>query len=1130
MSVKPDPQDLMVVKKLSQSVLKFLGVTDEDFTISNFVLDLYKRSNGSSGPNLQKFQDILNDNGGDEFPKEFVESCFNIIVESTPRPTVVVKKEYSGFSGLNIPDKEVKWDNILVKTEPQDNMKQEPHDMKQELQEVKREPQDKFKRQSRENIHESSSSPVEVGQICRGYVSNLTAYGAFIRLNDPRSFQSGLCHISQISFDGKTRIQEPADVLNFNQEVFVKITSIEQQQSGYRKSRDKISLTMRGIDQETGVDRSEELQQHEEERHGREAQQSTKGTKRRLTSPERWEISQLIASGAVSAKDYPELAGVEDPNAAFEDTPIKEEEEIEVEIELKKEEPKFLKGQTQNSIELEPVKIFKNPEGSLNRSAMNGSKLAREFKDEKLKERMEKEKITRKEKSRSTDSHDPLNSMQSTPEPSTNDPKTQNFISDWKKSQMTKSIKYGKRTTLPIKEQRESLPVFTMRQELVNAVRDNQFLVVVGETGSGKTTQIVQYLMEEGFNNDSSGQTKIIGCTQPRRVAAESVAKRVSQEVGCVVGSEVGYTIRFEDKTSSCTKIKYMTDGMLEREALNDPFMKKYSVIMLDEAHERTIATDVLFALLKKAAIKNPELRIITTSATLDSDKFSKYFNDCPVMKIPGRTFPVEVLYTKEPEMDYLAAALDSVIQIHLSEPEGDILVFLTGQEEIDTSCEALFERMKVLGDTVPELIILPMYSSLPLEMQSRIFDPTPNGSRKVILATNIAETSITIDGIYYVVDPGFVKINAYDAKLGMDSLIVSPISQAQANQRSGRAGRTGPGKCYRLYTENAYKNEMMANTIPEIQRQNLAHTILMLKAMGINDLLNFEFMDPPPTNTMLTALQDLYTLSALDDDGYLTKLGRKMADFPMEPALAKTLLTSVEFGCSQEILSIVAMLSVQTVFYRPKEKQALADQRKARFHHSQGDHLTFLNVYRAWETNGRSKTWCQDNYIQDRSMKRAFEVRKQISTIMSKFGHGMSSCGSQLDRVRRALTAGFFKHSSKRDPQEGYKTLVEQTPVYLHPSSSLFGKTPEYVLYHTLLLTTKEYMHCVTVIEPKWLAELAPSYFKVADPTVLNQQKRNMKIEPLYDKYAPKDAWRLSAQNEVKRRALGNLNDGSFS
>lgn len=265
-----------------------------------------------------------------------------------------------------------------------------------------------------------------------------------------------------------------------------------------------------------------------------------------------------------------------------------------------------------------------------------------------------------------------------------------------------------------------------------------------------------------------------------------------------------------------------MTDGMLEREALNDPFMKKYSVIMLDEAHERTIATDVLFALLKKAAIKNPELRIITTSATLDSDKFSKYFNDCPVMKIPGRTFPVEVLYTKEPEMDYLAAALDSVIQIHLSEPEGDILVFLTGQEEIDTSCEALFERMKVLGDTVPELIILPMYSSLPLEMQSRIFDPTPNGSRKVILATNIAETSITIDGIYYVVDPGFVKINAYDAKLGMDSLIVSPISQAQANQRSGRAGRTGPGKCYRLYTENAYKNEMMANTIPEIQRQNL--------------------------------------------------------------------------------------------------------------------------------------------------------------------------------------------------------------------------------------------------------------------------------------------------------------------
>ena len=301
---------------------------------------------------------------------------------------------------------------------------------------------------------------------------------------------------------------------------------------------------------------------------------------------------------------------------------------------------------------------------------------------------------------------------------------------------------------------------------------------------------MTQYLCETGF-----GSAGIVGCTQPRRVAAMSVAKRVAEEVGCRLGTEVGYTIRFEDCTSQETKIKYMTDGMLLRECLVDPKMNRYSVIILDEAHERTVATDVLFGLLKKACKVRPDLKLIVTSATLDAERFSSYFFDCPILTIPGRTYPVEVLYSKEPESDYLDSALMTTIQIHLSEPAGDILVFLTGQEEIDTACEVLYERMKALGPSVPELIILPVYSALPSEMQSKIFEPTPPGSRKVVLATNIAETSITIDGIFYVIDPGFVKQNSYDAKLGMDSLIVVPISQAQARQRSGRAGRTGPGK-----------------------------------------------------------------------------------------------------------------------------------------------------------------------------------------------------------------------------------------------------------------------------------------------------------------------------------------------
>lgn len=350
---------------------------------------------------------------------------------------------------------------------------------------------------------------------------------------------------------------------------------------------------------------------------------------------------------------------------------------------------------------------------------------------------------------------------------------------------------------------------------------------------------------------------------------------------------------------------------------------------------------------------RRPDLKLIVTSATLDAEKFSEYFFGCPIFTIPGRTYPVEVLYTKEPESDYLDASLITVMQIHLSEPPGDILLFLTGQEEIDTSCEILYERMKSLGSNVPDLLILPIYSALPSEMQSKIFDPAPPGARKVIIATNIAETSLTIDGIYYVVDPGFVKQNAYDPRLGMDSLIVTPISQAQARQRSGRAGRTGPGKCYRLYTEAAYRNEMLPNPIPDIQRQNLAHTILMLKAMGINDLLNFNFMDPPPQQTMITALENLYALSALDEEGLLTRLGRKMADLPIEPPLAKMLIASVDLECSEEILTIVAMLSIGgSIFYRPKEKQAQADAKKAKFHQPEGDHLTLLTVYNGWKAS----------------------------------------------------------------------------------------------------------------------------------------------------------------------------------
>ncbi|KAL4936922.1 hypothetical protein BDV06DRAFT_216297 [Aspergillus oleicola] len=538
---------------------------------------------------------------------------------------------------------------------------------------------------------------------------------------------------------------------------------------------------------------------------------------------------------------------------------------------------------------------------------------------------------------------------------------------------------------------------------------------------------------------------------------------------------------------------------------------------MLDEAHERTIATDILFALLKKTLRNRPDLKLIVTSATLDADKFSTYFRGAPIFSIPGRTFPVEILYSREPEPDYLDAALVTVMQIHLTEPTGDILLFLTGQEEIDTSCEILYERMKALGPSVPELIILPVYSALPTEMQSRIFDPAPPGSRKVVIATNIAETSITIDDIYYVIDPGFVKQNTYDPKLGMDSLIVTPISQAQAKQRAGRAGRTGPGKCYRLYTEAAYNSEMLPTPIPDIQRQNLAMTILLLKAMGINDLLRFDFMDPPAVNMTLTALEELYALGALDDEGLLTRLGRKMTSFPMEPSLAKVLLAAIELQCSDEMLSIVAMLNLANVFYRPKDKQAQADQKKAKFHDMHGDHLTLLNIYNSWKQSGYSNAWCYENFIQARSMKRAKDVRDQLVKIMERGHHRLISCGPKTDHVRQALCAGYFRHAARRETDagsSGYKTLIESTPVYVHPSSALFGKHGEWVIYHELVLTTREYMRWTTSIEPKWLVEAAPTFFRVAgmDGT-LSKRRRQERIQPLHNRFADENDWRLSAQ-----------------
>lgn len=902
----------------------------------------------------------------------------------------------------------------------------------------------------KDNKHSQDDMP-KAGHIYKGVVKNVPEYGAFIALDGFRR-REGLCHVSQIKIEG--RLRAASDMLRKFDRVYVKVIGI--------KEDNKISLSMKEADQVTGRDlnpmhtddlisgkvtdprdfndskkhnSSRPFYQRETESYGNitgikvdnDNQKDTK--KKKLNSPDMWELTRLKGGQVMDKEDEIQMEGNVAEN-------LEELDEEDKEILLNEDLPPFLKySKTKTGVNLSPIRISKNPDGSLNRVAMKQGQLMRERKEE----RDAKKKEDEQKGDRDIGSIGNMNKSQSMTANKSGFNSRPSTIPEWKKKNIDKREEYGKRTSNTIQQQKESLPIYQLKDQLMRAIDNNRILIVIGETGSGKTTQMTQYMVEMGLHRRGR-----IGCTQPRRVAAMSVSKRVAEEYGCKLGQEVGYCIRFEDCTSPSTLIKYMTDGMLLREALIDPELKQYSCIILDEAHERTLDTDVLFGLLKKALDRRDDLKLIVTSATLEAEKFSEYFNDSFIFRIPGRMFPVKVLFSKQPQSDYLEDALTTIQQIHLQEPKGDILVFLTGQEEIDTACQVLFERMQALGDDVPELTVLPVYSALPSDLQSKIFDPAPEGARKCIVATNIAEASLTIDGIFYVVDPGFSKIKVYNPKLGMDSLEIAPISQASAKQRAGRAGRTGPGKCFRLYTEDQYNNEMLPTTIPEIQRTNLANTVLILKAMGINDLINFDFMDPPPVQTLITAMESLFNLGALDDEGLLTKLGRMMAEFPLAPQLAKMMLTAVDLNCSDEAITIVAMLSVQSIFYRPRDKQQIADQKRAKFFQPDGDHMTMLAVYNSWKETGFSNEWCFDNFIQARGLKRAQDVRKQLISILEKYKLKISSCRGDHKQLRKAITAGFFAHASKKDQQEGYRTVADNQQVYIHPSSSLFNKNPE--------------------------------------------------------------------------------------
>ncbi|CBI36976.3 unnamed protein product, partial [Vitis vinifera] len=603
-----------------------------------------------------------------------------------------------------------------------------------------------------------------------------------------------------------------------------------------------------------------------------------------------------------------------------------------------------------------------------------------------------------------------------------------------------------------ILEKRRTLPVWHQKEEFLQVLKANQSLILVGETGSGKTTQIPQFVLEAvDIETPDKRKKMMIACTQPRRVAAMSVSRRVAEEMDVTIGEEVGYSIRFEDCSSARTVLKYLTDGMLLREAMTDPLLERYKVIILDEAHERTLATDVLFGLLKEVLKNRPDLKVVVMSATLEAEKFQGYFNGAPLMKVPGRLHPVEIFYTQEPERDYLEAAIRTVVQIHMCEGAGDILVFLTGEEEIEDACKKISKEIANLGDQVGPVKAVPLYSTLPPAMQQKIFEPAP---------------------------PPLTEVR-------VESLLVSPISKASAHQRSGRAGRTQPGKCFRLYTEKSFNNDLQPQTYPEILRSNLANTVLTLKKLGIDDLVHFDFMDPPAPETLMRALEVLNYLGALDDDGNLTKLGEIMSEFPLDPQMSKMLVVSPEFNCSNEILSISAMLSVPNCFVRPREAQKAADEAKARFGHIDGDHLTLLNVYHAYKQNNEDPSWCYENFVNQRALKAADNVRQQLVRIMARFN--LKLCSTDFNsrdyyiNIRKAMLAGYFMQVAHLERTGHYLTVKDNQVVHLHPSNCLDHK-PEWVIYNEYVLTSRNFIRTVTDVRGEWLVDVAPHYYDLAN------------------------------------------------
>ena len=677
-------------------------------------------------------------------------------------------------------------------------------------------------------------------------------------------------------------------------------------------------------------------------------------------------------------------------------------------------------------------------------------------------------------------------------------------------------------------ETRRTLPIWSRRSDIQRSLKTHDVLILSGETGSGKSTQVPQFLL------DSLGGSKCIAVTQPRRVAAISLARRVAEEMGSPLGSsspasKVGYSVRFDESTSPSTRIKYLTEGMLLQEMLRDPKLLQYNCIIVDEVHERSVNVDLILGFLKQLQAKR-KIKVVVMSATADVASLKRFFSepaggpstsitaterssvvedgetehaddlsdaswdgfedDQPVIDlatchVEGRQYPVTLRYLDNPTEDVIEAALQQILQIHCKEPmPGDILVFMTGQETIQGLQKLLDEYATMLPQNIPKLLVLPLFAALPQNAQQRIFQSAPPNTRKIILSTNIAETSVTVPGVRFVVDTGKAKIKQFRNRLGLDSLLVKSISKSSADQRKGRAGREAPGQCYRLYTEASFR-ELEKDNIPEILRCDLSQAILTMKARGVQDILGFPLLTPPPRGAIEKALLHLHQLAALDDDGRINEIGRKIARLPLTPSLGRVLIEASlpAMDCLHEVIDIAACLSVENIFLNvdTEETRERATEARAQLFRRQGDHSTLLAAVQAYaaESSDR-KTWAERRLISHRAMQSVMDVRKQLlaqcrqARLLAPQSEPKSSVdeGTQ-ELILRCFLRGFSLNVARLCPDGSYKTFAGNQTVAIHPSSVLFGRKVEAMLYNEFVYTNKAYARGVSAIQLRWLEDM---------------------------------------------------------